>query len=755
MMQKFTTLIYFIFFSLLLPLQGQNEGMDRFIKELMDKMTLEEKIGQLNLLSLGMDITGPALNKNIEDKIKDGKVGGVLNVYTPQAIRKLQNMAINVSRLHIPLIFGLDVIHGYSTAFPIPLGLSSCWDMDLIERSARIAAIEASADGLNWTFSPMVDVCRDPRWGRIAEGSGEDAWYGSKVAQAMVRGYQGSDLASNNTIMSCVKHFALYGASEAGRDYNSADMSLQRMLEEYLPPYKAAIDAGAGSVMSSFNDINGIPATANKWLLTDLLRNQWGFEGFVVTDYTAIDELIPHGLGKTQYDVAEIALNAGVDMDMASEAYLNSLVQLVKDGKISEIQINIACKRILEAKYKLGLFEDPYRYIDEQRAAVTLKKPEFRIEARNIARKSMVLLKNENQTLPLKKSGSIALIGPLAKSKRDIIGCWSGAEPGISVMEGIQSVVGSKVQINYARGANITEDTFLLKRLNIYNEIEQDSRSESELINEAIQVAKESDIIVAVVGESQNMSGEASSMSDIGLQKCQLELLKSLKNTGKPMVLVLMNGRPLTIDWEKENADAILESWFAGSEGGNAIADVLFGDYNPSGKLTVTFPQNTGQIPLYYNHKNTGRPLTAGVMDKFKSQYLDISNDPLYPFGFGLSYTSFTYSDLKADKYVLEKTDTLKISVNINNTGQYSGEEVVQLYIFDLVATITRPVKELKGFKKIMLEKGEIQKVEFILPISELSYYHSDYSYSTDPGEFELFIGTNSSDTQTINFTVK
>lgn len=756
MVKKIILPICFVFFCQIHQVNAQNNEMDRFIRELIDKMTLEEKIGQLNLLSIGMNITGPILNENVEENIKNGMVGGVFNISTPQAIRKLQDLAVQESRLKIPLIFGLDVIHGYKTAFPIPLGLASCWDMAIIEKTARIAAEEASADGLNWTFSPMVDICRDPRWGRIAEGSGEDAWYGSQVAKAMVRGYQGNDLASYNTILACVKHFALYGASEAGRDYNTVDMSRHRMMEEYMPPYKAAVDEGAGSVMSSFNDINGVPATGNKWLIEDLLRKQWGFTGFVVTDYTAIKELIPHGIASNKYEAAEVALNAGIDMDMVSEVYAESLKQLVTYGKVTETQIDKACRRILEAKYKLGLFSDPYRYINEHRAAVVVKNPEFRAEARSVAKRCMVLLKNEDNILPLKKTGTVALTGPLAANCRDVIGCWSNAGQGISVLEGIQRLAGDNFHINYAKGSNITEDTLLLKRINAYNELNQDQRSPEEMIREAVATAQKSDVVIAVVGEAQHMSGEASSMTEIGLQKCQLNLLKALKLTGKPLIVVLMNGRPLILEWENAHADAILETWFAGSEAGNAIVDILFGDYNPSGKLTVTFPQKIGQIPIYYNHKNTGRPYTGDFSYKFKSRYLDVSNEPLYPFGFGLSYTTFSYGELSSNKSILYgDKDTLTVKLIISNTGDFAGEEIVQMYISDPVASVTRPVKELKGFKKLVLQQEESQEVGFQITTDDLKFYNLDMQYIWEPGDFIISVGPNSSHVQSVNVSWK
>ncbi|TAJ14441.1 beta-glucosidase BglX [Marinilabiliaceae bacterium JC017] len=737
---------------------GRETDMDAKINALMSQMTLEEKIGQLNLVAVGFDVTGPIVSENVDEKIKQGYVGGVFNTFTPDVVKKMQKRALTESRLGIPLIFGYDVIHGHRTIFPIPLGLASSWDMEAIEKSAYISAQEASADGLNWVFSPMVDISRDPRWGRVSECPGEDTWYGCQVAKAMVRGYQGDDLGKDNTVMACVKHFALYGAAEAGRDYNTTDMSRLSMFQDYFPPYKAGLDAGAGSVMTSFNEINGIPATGNKWLMTELLRDQWGFDGFVVTDYTAINEMVPHGIGADEYEVGAQALEAGVDMDMVGEVFLNNLKKAVEDGKVSEKTVDIACRRILEAKYKLGLFEDPYRYVDAERAEKTIMSQEHIDAARDIACKSMVLLKNDSQVLPLKEKGAIALIGPLATNQRDMIGNWSGAgdwKKAVSVEQGIRNVAGDKVKVLYAKGANIADDEQMIQRLNAHGgNLDIDSRSSAEMIAEAVRVASKADVIVAVVGESQGMSGEAASRTDITLPGQQQALLKALKKTGKPMVLVLMNGRPLALKWEEEHADAILETWFAGTQAGNAIADVLFGHHNPSGKLTATFPQVVGQVPIYYNHKNTGRPFGGDLFDKYKTRYLDVTNEPLYPFGFGLSYTTFDYSAPVLSTTQLKKGESMKISVTVSNTGNYDGEEVVQLYIRDLVGSVTRPVKELKGFKKVFIAKGESKKVEFELTTDDLAFYHSDLTYAYEPGAFHLFIGTNSRDVKPIPFEV-
>ena len=731
--------------------------MDAFIEDLMGKMTLEEKIGQLNLVSVGFDVTGPRLSENVEEKIEKGFVGGVFNTFTPIAVQKLQQKAVEETRLGIPLLFGYDVIHGHRTIFPIPLGLSCSWDLEAIEHATRIAIEEATADGLCWVFSPMVDIARDPRWGRVSEGAGEDPWYGSRVAAAMIRGIQGNDLSAPNTAMACVKHFALYGAAEAGRDYNTVDMSRMRMHEEYLPPYKAAIDAGAMSVMSSFNEIDGVPATGNRWLMTELLRNEWGFKGFVVSDYTAVEEMIPHGYAEDMHQAAVFGLVAGNDMDMVSEAYLDNLKEAVNKGEVSETDISRACRRILEAKYKLGLFEDPYRYVSELRAKEVIMQPSHTEAAREIARKSIVLLKNDEQTLPLEKSGSIALIGPLARNQRDLIGNWSGAgdwQKSVSLEQGIKNIAGNQVKINYAHGANFTEDEQMIKRLNRHGgKLQIDERPSEKMIAEAVRAARRSDVIIAVVGESQGMSGEAASRADITLPGRQLDLLKALKKTGKPLIIVLMNGRPLSLKWEAENADAILETWFAGTEAGNAIADILFGDYNPSGKLTMTFPQVVGQVPIYYNHKQTGRPFGGEWHDKFKTRYMDVTNEPLYPFGYGLSYTTFNLSPPRLSKENLSAAETLTVEIDVSNTGIYPGTEVVQLYIRDLTGSVTRPVKELKGFKRVNLEPEASATIQFTLTVEDLKFYNNKLVYDWEPGIFEIMTGNNSAVVQSAQVT--
>ena len=727
---------------------GQNAKMDAFINQLMGKMTLEEKLGQLNLSSgsVGAILAGGG---GMVDEVRKGQIGAT-GAYSFKTAKDIET-ASQESRLKIPVLIGVDVIHGYKTGFPIPLGLASTWDLDMIEKSARIAAVEASANGICWTYSPMLDIARDPRWGRVAEGAGEDAWWGSQIAKAMIHGYQGEDLSKDNTIMACVKHFALYGAAEAGRDYNTVDMSRLTMYQYYLPPYKAAFDAGAGSAMSSFNLIDGIPATGNKWLLTDLLRKEWGFKGFVVTDYTSINEMMAHGMGDLQA-VDVLALKAGVDMDMQGLGFLTTLKKSLDEGKVTMKDIDTACRRVLEAKYKLGLFDDPYKYVKEERLKSEVLTPEHLKFARELGTRSMVLLKNSNQTLPLKKSGKIAVIGPLADSKADLLGAWSTGDvtKTTSVIDGIKGAVQSGAEVVFAKGANITDDPYLKEGIKnpfaaymgIKEEIE--SRTPSELLAEAVEVAKNADVVVAVLGESASMSGEAASRSDISIPESQENLLKALVATGKPVVLVLVNGRPLILNWENENVPAILEAWAPGIEGGNAIADVLFGDYNPSGKITMTFPRSVGQIPIYYNHKNTGRPMDP--KNKFTSKYLDIPNEPLYPFGYGLSYTTFEYGDVVLSKTNLKDNETLSAKIKVTNTGKVAGEEVVQLYISDPVASISRSVKDLKGFQKIGLNPGETKEIEFKITTEELKFFNSDLKYDWESGEFVVQIGTNSQD---------
>jgi beta-glucosidase len=738
-----------IIFSITAHAQQNNIKMNNFITTLMKKMTLDEKLGQLNLPGSGDIVTGQAKSSDIGKKIREGKVGGLFNIKTVAKIKDVQRIAVEESRLKIPLIFGMDVIHGYETVFPIPLGLSCSWDMNLIQRSAQIAAKEASADGICWTFSPMVDIARDPRWGRIAEGSGEDPYLGYQIAQAMVKGYQG-DYSKNYNIMACVKHYALYGAAEAGRDYNTTDMSYQRMFNEYLPPYKGAVDAGAGSVMASFNDVNGIPATANKFLQTDVLRKQWGFKGFVVTDYTGINEMEAHGVGDLK-TVSALALKAGVHMDMVGEGFLTTLKQSLKEGKVTQADIDNACRLILEAKYKLGLFDNPYKYCDENRARTEVFSDANRAEARKIAADCFVLLKNQSNILPLKKSGTIAIVGPLANNKENMPGTWSVAanfEKATSLFDGLKSVIGNNAKIVYAKGSNLDYDSLFEVRAGMFGKaLGRDNRPSQQIIDEALNVAKDADVIVAALGESAEMSGESSSRSDLNIPQAQRDLLQALLKTGKPVVLVLFTGRPLTIKWENENVPAILNTWFGGSEAGYAIADVLFGDVNPSGKLTTTWPQNVGQVPLYYNHKSTGRPLPEEQwFQKFRSNYLDVSNDPVYPFGYGLSYTTFSYSDVKLNTANAKGNQTVTASVTVTNTGNRAGKEVVQLYIHDVVGANTRPVKELKGFQKIELKAGESKTVSFNITTKDLTYYHFDNTWGWEAGDFEIMVGGNSRD---------
>jgi beta-glucosidase len=735
------------------PARDQNEqAMKTFVTNLMNKMTLEEKIGQMNLPSVGFDVTGPVVSQGVDEKIKKGLVGGVFNTYTPSAVRKLQQMAVNESRLKIPLLFGYDVIHGHRTIFPISLGLAASFDMDLIEKTASAAGKEASADGLNWTFSPMVDIARDPRWGRVSEGAGEDPYLGSLVAGAMVKGYQGNGYAGADHVLACVKHYALYGAAEAGRDYNTVDMSPVRMYNEYLPPYKAAVEAGVASVMSSFNEINGVPATGNKWLMTDLLRKQWGFKGFVVTDYTAIPEMINHGVGDEE-KVAELALNAGIDMDMVGELFLKHGPALVKSGKVAASQIDASCRRILEAKYRLGLFDDPFRFVNEERNKKELMSTDKLALSKEAALKSMVLLKNANQLLPLAADKKIAFIGPLVKDQRNLIGSWSGAgdwKKSTSIFEALSTKFGAD-KLLYAPGCNFIDDPQLLKKLNRdAADLTVDQRPPAQLIEEAVQTAKQADVVVAVLGEPASMCGEAASRSTIGLFDNQVALLKALKQTGKPIVLVLMNGRPLTLSWEDENMDAILETWYLGTSAGPAIVDVLFGQANPSGKLPITFPRSLGQVPIYYNHKNTGRPCTED--EKYRSKYLDISNEPLYPFGYGLSYANFNFGDLSLSSATLKPGETLTVSTTVSNTGKFAGVETVQLYIRDLVGSITRPVKELKGFQKVELKPGEPRTVSFKLTEDDLRFYNADLKYAAEPGDFKVFVGPNSRDVKEAAF---
>ena len=749
--------------------QKSPQDMDRFINALMKKMTVEEKIGQLNLPVSGEIVTGQAKNSDVAKKVEQGLVGGLLNLKGVEKIRDVQKLAIEHSRLGIPLLFGMDVIHGYETIFPIPLGLSCTWDMPAIEKSARIAATEASADGIMWTFSPMVDISRDPRWGRVSEGNGEDPFLGGAIARAMVLGFQGTDvneqLKRNDEIMACVKHFALYGASEAGRDYNTVDMSHNRMFNEYMYPYEAAVKAGVGSVMASFNEVDGVPATANRWLMTDVLRKQWGFNGFVVTDFTGIAEMVEHGIGDLQ-TVSARALNAGVDLDMVSEGFSGTLKKSLEEGKVSMETLDTACRRILEAKYKLGLFDDPYKYCDLKRPARDIFTKEHRDVARKISAESFVLLKNEpagtgqNPVLPLAKKGTVAVVGPLANTRSNMPGTWSVAarlKDYPSVYEGLQEMMAGKVNITYAKGSNLISDAAYEERATMFGRsLNRDNRTDKELLDEALKIAANADVIVAALGESSEMTGESSSRTNLDLPDVQRTLLEALLKTGKPVVLTLFTGRPLTLNWEQENVPAILNVWFGGSEAAYAIGDVLFGDVNPSGKLTMTFPKNVGQIPIYYAHKNTGRPLPAGKwFEKFRSNYLDVDNDPLYPFGYGLSYTTFQYSDITLSAPIMGQDGSVTAKVTITNTGKRDGAEVVQLYIRDLVGSITRPVKELKGFEKIFLKAGESKTVSFKITPDLLHFYDYDLNYVAEPGDFDLMVGGNSQVVKTARLTLK
>ena len=730
--------------------------MNRFIDDLMGEMTLQEKIGQLNLPVTGDIITGSAVSGDVVNKIKAGQVGGLFNMKGVQSIRSLQEVAVKQSRLGIPLIFGMDVIHGYETVFPIPLAMSMSWDMDAIRNAARIASIEATADGICWTFSPMVDICREPRWGRMSEGNGEDPFLGSAICRAMIEGYQGTDLTDKATMMACVKHFALYGAPEAGRDYNTVDMSRVRMFNEYFPPYKAGVDAGAGSFMTSFNVIDYIPATGNRWLMTEVLRDRWGFDGFVVTDYTAISEMINHGMGDLQ-TVSALALNAGTDMDMVADGFLGTLEKSLNEGKVTMADIDKACRRILEAKYKLGLFDDPYRYLDTKRAKKDIYTDEHRAAARQLATETFVLLQNSDNVLPLKRTGKIALVGPLANTRANMPGTWSVAASSdrySTLLEAMRRAVGDKAQVMYAKGCNVCYDAELEKNSTMFGREMRDDRPADVMRDEALRIARECDVIVAAMGEPSEMSGESSSRSDLSILDAQKDLLMALKATGKPIVLLNFSGRATVMDWEVENIPTILNVWFGGSEAADAICDVVFGDVSPSGKLTVTMPRNVGQIPIYYNHLNTGRP-NPKWFSKYTSNYLDVPNDPLFPFGYGLSYTTFEYSPMTLSSDAMTASGQINAAVTVTNTGSVEGTEVVQLYIRDMVGSIARPVQELKGFERISLKPGESRTVTFTIDAELLKFYNKDLEYVCEPGEFDVMIGPNSRDVQHKTFTLK
>ena len=718
--------------------QGNPQEMDKFITELMGKMTLHEKIGQLNLPVTGNIVTGQAKSSDVAGKIRNGEVGGLFNLKGVKNIREVQKLAVENSRLGIPLLFGMDVIHGYETVFPIPLALSCSWDMEAIEKSARIAAIESSADGICWTFSPMVDICRDARWGRVMEGAGEDPYLGSLIAKARVEGFQGGNdwrsLADVNTVLACCKHFAAYGAAEAGRDYNTSELSQNTLMNYYMPPYLAAKEAGVATFMASFNEINGVPSTGNKWLMTDLLRKDWGFNGFVVTDYTGINEMVAHSIVRNDKEAGELAANAGIDMDMTGGIYNQYLVQSVKEGKVSEENINRAVASILEMKFLLGLFDDPYRYLDNEREKNTIMKPEFLQEARETSARSIVLLKNDNNFFPISKDKhiTVALIGPMVKDKINQNGEWAGRgerEESISLFEGLtEKYAGTNVKFIYAEGCDLLTD-------------------DSSKFAEAIATARRADIVLAAMGEDFNWSGEAACRTDLKLPGAQQALLKELKKTGKPLGLILVNGRPLDLSWEDQHVDGILEAWYLGTMAGHGMADVISGDYNPSARLTMSFPRTVGQLPLYYNQKPTGRPVPPEAPDTdYKSRYMDVPNTPLYPFGYGLSYTTFAVNSMKLDQNSFTKGGKITVTAEVENTGKVDGETVVQMYIRDLAGSVTRPVKELKGFEKVALKAGEKKQVSFTIDEALLAFYGIDMQKKAEPGDFTVWVGLNSAD---------
>lgn len=706
------------------------------IDELMHKMTVEEKIGQLNLLSCSFVRTGPQAGNNYYDEIRAGVCGSLLNVQEAEIVQDYQRMAVEETRLGIPLLIGRDVIHGFRTTFPVSLGLASCWDLGEIERAMRISAVEATASGINWTYAPMVDISRDPRWGRIAESGGEDSFLTSQIAKAAVRGFQGGDLARDDTLAACMKHFAAYGAAQAGRDYHTVDLSERVLRDTYLPSFKAAVDAGCATVMTAFNEVDGVPCTANELLLKKILREEWNFDGMVVTDYSSMSEMVIHGSAVDVKDAACQSMNAGVDMDMMGFAYIRYLKELVEEGAVTMEQIDRSVRHVLELKEKLGLFDDPYRYGSSELEKQTHFAPQHLRAAYEIAGKSMVLLKNKGSVLPLKRGQRIAVIGELAKAKRDLLGCWQGygdAQRPVPILNAIEAQTPAVV---YAKGCAVDDE-------------------DCSGFAEAVQAAKESDVVVLVLGETAGQSGEGHCRTEIGLPGVQSDLLRMVAETGKPVVLVLMNGRPLAVEGEVERADAVLEAWHPGVEGGKAVASILFGDMNPSGKLPATFPRRLGQVPIYYNMKNTGRPIVPGRIRNCESKYLDCANDPLFPFGFGLSYTTFDYSAITLDRPALNPGETITASVTVTNSGRVAGDEVVQLYIRDLFGSVTRPVKELKGFRKINLQPGESRTVEFIIGDEELTFLRRDMTRGTEPGDFNLFIGTNSRDVQTASFTLR
>ncbi|MFD2565271.1 beta-glucosidase BglX [Aquimarina rubra] len=715
----------------------QNLLIDKKVDSIMNLMTLQEKIGQTVLYSSTEDVTGPVLDKNYQTYLKNGQIGAIFNAMGSAFTRKLQEIAVEETRLGIPLIFGYDVIHGHKTIFPIPLAESSSWDLELMKKTARTAALEASAEGLHWTFAPMVDIARDPRWGRIAEGAGEDTYLGSLIAKARVEGFQGDNLGERHTIMACAKHFAAYGAAQAGRDYHTVDISLNTLHNVYLPPFKSSVDAGVATFMTSFNELNGVPATGNSYLLQDILRDQWNFDGFVVTDYTSINEMVHHGYAENLEKAGEMALNAGVDMDLQGGVYKNHLENSINQKHVDIQKLDRAVRYILRMKFELGLFDDPYKYCDEQKEKEIILHPDHLQLAREAARKSMVLLKNKEQVLPVEKESKIALIGPLAADEFHIIGNWSakGDREGtaVSVKEAFEE---KGISFTYTKGCEIDG-----------NEVD---------FSEAITIAKSSDVVVMVMGESERMSGEAASRTSIQLPGQQRALIKAIKKTGKPIILVLYNGRPLDLSWENEQVQGIIEAWFPGTSGGFGVVDVLFGDYNPSGKLTVTFPRNIGQIPIHYNMKNTGRPADIpGANERYVSKYIDVENSPLFPFGYGLSYTSFAYTKPELSAKTLNTSDSLKITTKVTNTGNYDGEEIIQLYIKDRFGSITRPVKELKGFQKVFIKKGETKTVTFSITADDLKFYNNDLKYVNEEGDYDVFVAGNSDHKFTNSFSLQ
>ena len=722
-------------FMLSLLASAQQQTIDQKVNDLLKKMTIEEKIGQLNQYTGDNQATGPiTINPNKQAEIKAGLIGSMLNVIGTKYTRGYQELAMQ-SRLKIPLLFGQDVIHGYKTTFPLPLAEAASWDLQAIELAARVAATEAAASGIHWTFAPMVDISRDPRWGRVMEGAGEDTYLGSKIAYARVKGFQGNKLGDLNSVMACVKHFAAYGAGVGGRDYNSVDMSERMLWETYLPPFKAALDAGAATFMNSFNDINGIPATGNVHLQRDILKGKWNFQGFVVSDWGSIGEMVAHGYSKNLKEAAYSAITAGSDMDMESNAYRKNLAELVKEGKVSIDLVDDAVRRILRKKFELGLFDDPYRYSDEKRAEKALSNPEHRKAALEVAEKSIVLLKNENQTLPISKNvKTIAFIGPMVKEYKENMGFWSVELPEVdynkwivSQWDGLQNKVGKNTKLLYAKGCEIegtNKDGFA----------------------EAVATAKQADVVILSIGERRDMSGEAKSRSDLHLPGVQEDLVKAIQATGKPVVVLINAGRPLVFNWTADNVPAIMYTWWLGTEAGNAIANVLFGDYNPSGKLPMTFPREVGQVPIYYNHFSTGRPAKDENSTNYVSAYIDLKNSPKYPFGYGLSYTTFDYSGLKLSSTKIKSNETIKVSFQLKNSGKVAGEEVVQLYLKDKFGSVVRPVLELKDFQKVKLNAGESKTIEFTIDKEKLSFYNDKVEWVAEPGDFEVMIGASSAD---------